>query len=395
MRFKIIIGVLVLIITSLAIWYFVPKTSNLNAANNSKSNAPAANKNNKNKGMRGNFNAPTPVRVTSAQMADFSIYYKALGTAVAQNTANVRSRVSGQLVEILFKEGQQVSKNTVLAKIDQRSYQAALAAAHGALLQAQAQLKNAELDLKRYQDLFAEDSIAAQTLDTQAALVAQYQGQVKANEARYMEAKLNLEFTQIKAPISGRLGLKQVDIGNLVGAGDTKPLVTITQTKPIMVQFTLPERELPLIISQYRRGDKLEVEVWDRDDKILLGVGILHSLDNQIDTATGTLKLKAEFANDNEVLLPNQFVNVKIKAQTITDAIIIESDAVQYGENGAYVYVVNNDTVRLQPISVGVLNNAQIVIEEGLKEGDLVVLEGTDRLRDGAKVTVVNPSNNN
>lgn len=251
----------------------------------------------------GAFGGPVPVRVAPATVGDFPLYYKALGTVTATNTVNVRSRVGGELVKINFKEGQRVKAGDLLAEIDPRSYQIALQQAEGTLAQNQAQLKNAQIDLERYKGLFAEDSIAKQTLDTQAALVAQYQGTIKTNQAAVGDAKLNLDFTRIRAPISGRLGLRQLDVGNLVAANDTTALVVITQTQPITVVFTLPETELSTVLSRYRSGAQLPVQAWDRGDTQQLG-GRAEQPDNQIDTTTGTLKFKAGFENQDEMLFP-------------------------------------------------------------------------------------------
>lgn len=341
-------------------------------------------------GFGGFDSGPTPVRVTAATEGDFSVYYKALGTVTALNTVNVRGRVSGQLVKLAFEEGQLVKEGDVLAVIDPRPFEVALQQAEGTLAQNLAQLRNAELDLKRYRDLYAEDSIAKQTLDTQEALVAQYRGTLKSNQAAVAEARLNLEFTRVKAPISGRLGLRQVDVGNLVNSSDATPLVVITQTQPISVAFTLPERDLPEVLERYRAGDRLLVEAWDRNDTRKLAEGVLHSLDNQIDTTTGTLKLKARFANEKETLFPNQFVNVRLRAATLDKAVLLSSSAVQHGSEGAFVYVVDADNkARVRNLQLGPSDGETTVIRDGLKAGERVVLEGTDRLRDGSEVEVV------
>ena len=345
------------------------------------------------KGGRGRFgdNGPVPVRVAPAQQGDFAIELKALGTVTAFNTVNVRSRVDGELVKVLFEEGQRVKAGELLAVIDPRRYEVALQQAEGALQQSRAQLQNAEIDLKRYRGLYAEDSIAKQTLDTQEALVNQYRGTVKTNQAAVNDAKLDLQFTQIRAPIGGRLGLRQVDIGNLINAGDATPLVTITQTQPISVSFTLPEGELPQV-RQARQADPqaLAVEAWDRSEKQRLAVGSLHSLDNQIDLATGTLKLKARFENAEETLFPNQFVNVRLRVCTREQATLIPSAALQYGSKGTFVYRLKDDsTVVVTPVQAGPSDGERTLIESGVAIGDRLVLEGTDRLKDGAKVEVI------
>lgn len=333
---------------------------------------------------------PVPVRVAEVTAADFPIELKALGTVTAYNTVNVRGRVDGELMKLLFTDGQRVKAGDLLAVIDPRPYQVALQQAQGAVLENQAQLKNAEIDLARYKGLYAEDSIAKQTLDTQSALVNQYQGTVKSNQASVAEAKLNLEFTQVRAPISGRLGLRQVDIGNLVTSGDELPLVVITETTPIAVMFTLPEAELPAVLKHYRAGETLAVEAWDRSEKNRLAVGQLETLDNLIDTATGTVKLKARFANADEMLYPNQFVNVRLRVETRKSVDVIPAAALQFGSQGPFVYIVDNeDKIRIRQVEVGPSNGETTLIEKGVKVGERVVLEGTDRLRDGNKVEVL------
>jgi multidrug efflux system membrane fusion protein len=341
----------------------------------------------------GDSTVAVPVRVAPAVLGDFPIYYKALGTVTAMNTINVRSRVAGELVKINFQEGQMVKAGDLLAEIDPRSYQIALQQAEGTLATNQALLKNAQLDVQRYRGLYAEDSIAKQTLDTAESLVNQYQGTIKTNQAAVGDAKLNLEFTRIRAPIAGRIGLKQLDVGNLVAANDTTALVVITQTKPITVAFTLPEKDLSAVITRYRSGDKLPVEAWDRGDLKQQANGVLASLDNQIDVTTGTLKFKARFDNQNEVLFPNQFVNVHLLADTLKQAVLIPTAAIQFGTNGTYVYAMDGDNkVKIRVLKTGANNEQQTVVSEGLTAGDRVVLEGTDRLRDGSAVEVVSDS---
>lgn len=338
----------------------------------------------------GALGGPTPVRVASVEQGAFEVYSKALGTVTPLNTVNVRSRVAGELVDVRFEEGQRVSAGDLLAVIDPRPYEVALQQAEGTLQQNRALLQNAQVDLKRYQGLFADDSIAKQTLDTQQALVNQYQGTLAANQAAVNEAKLNLQFTQIRAPIDGRVGLRQLDQGNLVAANDTTPLVVITQTQPMAISFTLPEGELPPVISRFRRGDELTVQAWDRGERILFGEGVLESLDNLIDPTTGTLKMKARFDNEAELLIPNQFVNVRLRVETLEDAILIPSAALQFGSRGNYAYVVGEDSkVELRTLEVGPSNGEKTVITNGLNVGERIVMEGTDRLRDGSEVEVV------
>lgn len=347
-------------------------------------------------GMRPGFGGatgPIPVRVAPAVIGDFPLYFKALGTVTALNTINVRSRVGGELVKIAFEEGQMVKAGDLLAEIDPRPYQNALLQAEGTLLQNQAQLKNAQVDLERYRGLYAEDSIAKQTLDTAAALVGQYQGTVKTNQAAVNDAKLNLEFTRIRAPITGRVGLRQLDIGNLVSANDTTALAVITQTQPISVVFTLPENNLDTVLARYRSGAKLPVEAWDRGDVKRQASGLLQSLDNQIDVTTGTLKFKARYENRDQSLFPNQFVNVHLLADTLKGVVLAPTAAIQFGTNGTFVYALEGDKkVTIKKLKIGASDGTNTVVTEGLTAGDRVVLEGTDRLKEGSEVEVVNDS---
>ena len=338
----------------------------------------------------GPWGGPVPVRLTEVGSGDFHIELKALGTVTALNTVSVRSRADGELVKVLFEEGQLVKAGDLLAQIDPRPYQVALQQAEGTLAQNQAQLKNAEIDLARYQGLFAEDSIAKQTLDTQQALVGQYKGTVKSNQAAVADARLNLDFTNIRAPISGRLGLRQVDLGNLIRSSDTTPLVVITQVEPIAVNFTLPEKDLPPVLAKVRANQKLLVQAWDRGEQQLLAEGELHSLDNQIDVATGTVKLKGRFSNAGEQLFPNQFVNVRLRVETRQQATLIPSAAVQFGARGTFVFVLGaDDKVQLRDIKVGASDGATSLIDSGVKVGERLVLEGTDKLKEGSQVQVI------
>ncbi|MGB6212864.1 MdtA/MuxA family multidrug efflux RND transporter periplasmic adaptor subunit [Pseudomonas mandelii] len=386
-----LLGLLVLLVIAGLCWKFWPAgTANKDGA------APkaVAGQTGKSGGMRPGFGGatgPIPVRVAPAVKGDFPLYYKALGTVTALNTINVRSRVGGELMKISFEEGQMVKAGDLLAEIDPRSYQNALLQAEGTLLQNQAQLKNAQVDVERYRGLFKEDSIAKQTLDTAEALVAQYQGTVKTNQAAVNDAKLNLEFTRIRAPITGRVGLRQLDVGNLVAANDTTALAIITQTQPISVAFTLPENSLDIVLARYRTGAKLPAEAWDRGDTKLQATGVLQSLDNQIDVTTGTLKFKARYDNRDQALFPNQFVNVHLLADTLKDVVLAPSAAIQFGTNGTFVYAMDGDKkVAIRQLKVGASDGENTVITEGLAPGDRVVLEGTDRLKEGSEVEVVN-----
>jgi len=386
-------GLLVLLVIAVLCWKFWPASSTSKDAAAPKAAVGHAGRSGSVRPGFGGATGPIPVRVAPATEGDFPLYYKALGTVTALNTINVRSRVAGELVKVAFEEGQMVKAGDLLAEIDPRPYQNALLQAEGTLLQNQAQLKNAQVDLERYRGLYAQDSIAKQTLDTAAALVGQYQGTVKTNQAAVNDAKLNLEFTKIRAPIAGRLGLRQLDVGNLVAANDTTALVIITQTQPISVAFTLPENSLDTVLGRYHSGAKLPVEAWNRGDTQLQATGVLQSLDNQIDTTTGTLKFKARFDNRDQSLFPNQFVNVRLLADTLKKVVLAPSAAIQFGTNGTFVYALDGDNkVQIRPLKVGDSNGESTVIKEGLAAGDRVVLEGTDRLKDGSAVEVVNDS---
>jgi len=335
-------------------------------------------------------NLPVPVRIATAAQQDIDIFLRSLGTVTAYNTVTVRSRVSGELVDVAFQEGQQVKAGDLLAQVDPRAFQVALDQARGTQMQNLAQLENARRDLQRYQALFKQDSIARQQVDTQAALVRQYEGTVKSDQANVDNAKLQLDYARITAPISGRLGLRQVDRGNLVSSSDTNGLVVITQTQPISVVFTLPETQLPEVRAELAAGKTLTVDAYDRADTRRIATGKLETLDNQIDVATGTLKLKARFDNADDALFPNQFVNVRLHVLTRKDVTAIPTAAVQQGSAGAFVFLVQDDnTIAVRQVKLGAINSGMVGVNEGLKPGDRVVTEGTDRLRAGAKVEIL------
>ncbi|WP_188982066.1 MdtA/MuxA family multidrug efflux RND transporter periplasmic adaptor subunit [Pseudomonas matsuisoli] len=369
-RFRILFIVLVAVAALIA-WWLWP------AANNPEQPAPGGQE-------------PVPVRAAVAREANFPVNLTALGTVTAFNTANVRARVDGLLTEIRFEEGQRVKAGDVLAVIDPRPYEVALQQAEGTLQENRAQLKNAQIDYDRYKGLFAQDSIARQTLDTQEALVAQYQGTIRANQAAVAQAKLDLQFTRVSAPIAGRVGLRQVDVGNLVAAGDTTPLAVITETQPISIAFTLPESDLPKVLKARREQSALVVEAWDRGERNRLAQGVLQSIDNQIDLTTGTVRLKARFDNEDESLFPNQFVNVRLQVQTIANATLLPSDAIQYGSIGTFVYVIGEgDKVEVRKVDVGPTDGPNIVVESGVKTGERVAVQGTEQLREGSQVEVI------
>ncbi len=333
---------------------------------------------------------PVPVRVAEVSRENLPVRIKALGTVTPANAVTVRSRIDGELVKLLFKEGQTVKQGQLLAQIDPRPYQVALAQAEGQQQENLVQLQNAEIELTRLQDLVAKNFVSKQQLTTQEALARQHRARTKTDEAVVDNARLQLSYTNITAPIDGRLGLRKVDRGNLIRSGDTEGLVTITQTRPINVVFTIPETELSDVLAATRSGDALVVEAWDRAEREQLATGTLASLDNQIDVATGTLKLKAAFNNDDGRLFPNQFVNVRLKVHVLTDALVIPNASVQYGAQGNYVFVVGDDsTVTVRPVTLGAAAGERIVVTQGLSANERVVLEGLDRLRDGRSVEVI------
>ena len=342
------------------------------------------------KGPPGVMTPMVPGRVPAAISENLDISLRGLGTVTAFNTVTVRSRVQGELIEVLFKEGDSVKAGDVLARIDPRPFEVALDQALGAQQQNQAQYENAKRDLQRYQTLRKQDSIAPQLLDTQAALVRKFEGLIKSDQATVDNARLQLSYTTITAPIAGRLGLRRVDAGNLLNANDPAGVVVITQTQPIAVMFTLPENDLPAVRAPRLEGKTLAVDAYDRADMNRLAEGKLASIDNQIDISTGTVKLKAEFANQTDALFPNQFVNIRMKVRTLQDALTIPAAAVQQGNRGAFVYVVEaGDLAAVKPVKIGDRSGERVVVLEGIKAGDRVVLEGTDRLRAGAKVRVI------
>jgi multidrug efflux system membrane fusion protein len=335
---------------------------------------------------------PQPVAAVAARRADVNVVQTALGTVSALRTVTVKPRVDGQLQEVLFTEGETVKPGEVIAQIDPVPLQVALAQAEGTLARDAAQLNNARLDLERYRKLLEQDSIAQQQVDQQAALVRQLEGTVKVSQAQVDNAKLQLSYARITAPIGGRLGLRQVDAGNMVRGSDATGIAVITQVDPISVLFTIPQDALPRVLARLDAGEKPAVEAWDREQKNLLARGTLVTADNQIDVATGTVKLKAQFPNREGKLFPNQFVNVRMVVDTLRDAVVVPSQAVQRGTQGTLVYVVRDDsTVALRPVTVGPTEGQLTAIESGLQPGERVVTDGVDRIREGAKVQVTEP----
>jgi membrane fusion protein, multidrug efflux system len=344
-------------------------------------------------GKKGAGGPPAVVGVRAVRVGPMDIVQTGLGTVTPRNTVVVRSRVDGPLRRVLFREGEMVRAGQLLAEIDPAPYEVALQQATGALARDEAQLRNARVDLERFRTLLAQDSIARQQVDTQEALVRQYEGTLLANRAQVDNAKLQLSYTRITAPIAGRAGLRLVDAGNLVRAGDATGLVTIAQIAPITVVFPIPEDALPPVLAQLKRGARLRVEAWDRANLNRLATGVLLTVDNQIDTQTGTVRLKAQFANDDGVLFPNQFVNVRLKLDQIADAILVPPSAIQRGREGTFVYALNDENrVRVVPVRPGPSTPEQVAVEGDLTAGTRVVIDGGDRLRPGMRVEVADRS---
>ncbi len=328
-----------------------------------------------------------PVAVATAERRDVPVYLKGLGSVTASNTVSVKSRVDGQLAQINFKEGQHVNQGDLLAVIDPRPFQLALEQAQANLFRDQAQLKDAQRNYERFKSLFDDSgAISQQQVDTQKAAADQLEGAVRADQSQIDNAKLNLVYSHITSPISGRVGLRLVDIGNMVHAADTNPLLVITQLQPIAVVFTLPEDSLQNV-SQHMHQSTLTVEAYSRDDQTKLATGKLLTIDNQIDQTTGTGRLKAMFDNPDDALWPNQFVNVRLLLETHKNTTVIPSVAVQTGPQGSYVFTVKPDkTVAVSPVTVSFTQNNVASITSGVAPGDIVVIDGQDKLQAGSKV---------
>jgi len=373
--------VLILAVTAIGVWFFRSRSSQANLAATG-ANGPAS----------GGKNAPravggVPVVVATAQQGDLPVFFDGLGTVTAFNTVTVRSRVDGQIVKINFTEGQTVKQGDSLIEIDPRPYQVQLEQAEGQLAKDQAQLRDVQVDFERFKLLFQEGVIAKQQLDSQQALVGQSSGAIKSDQAQIDSAKLQLTYSHIISPISGRVGLRLVDIGNMVHATDTNGLLVITQLQPITVLFSLPQDQLPQVMAKMRSGVKMNVEVFDRDDVAKIASGKLLTIDNQIDTTTGTYKLKSVFDNSKDELFPNQFVNVHLLVDTKKNVVLVPTTAVLRGAHGTYVFAVGPDnTVKIRNVIVAQSTGNVSGISNGLAAGDTVVTDGQDKLQDGTKV---------
>ncbi len=329
------------------------------------------------------------VRTGPVTQGNMPVYLNALGTVTSLATTTIKTQIVGKITEIAFKEGEYVKVGEFIIQIDPSPYQTALNQAEGQLARDQAQLEASKVDLTRYEGLMKQDSIARQQVDTQRALVRQNEGTVRADQAAVAMAKINLDYCRIVSPINGRVGLRLIDIGNYVQPSDSGGLVAITQTKPISVLFSLAQDTIPQFMPKLRSGEKLTVEVYSRDGTQKLATGQLETADNQIDTTTGTVKLRAMFANENEELFPNQFVTVKLIVDTLRDTTLAPSAAVRLGAPGSYVYVAKpDDTVTVRPVQVGPGNDMQVSIQDGLTPGEQVVIDGADRLREGASIRI-------
>jgi multidrug efflux system membrane fusion protein len=334
-----------------------------------------------------------PVVAVHARSGNMGVFLTGLGTATALNTVTVRSRVDGQLINVAFREGQVVHQGDLLAELDPRPFQVQLTQAEGQAAKDAATLKNTQLDLDRDRDLVAKGIMPKQQLDTQLSLVNQAEGAATSDQGQVESAKLNLVYTRITAPISGRVGLRLVDPGNIVHAADQNGLVVITQLDPIAVIFTIAEDSLPDVLQRAHAGTGLEVDAYDRDLTRKIATGKLLTVDNQIDQTTGTVKLKAEFANKNSALFPNQLVNARLRVDTLRNVVIVPSAAIQHSPHSTFVYVVkDDDTVETRDVTVRLTDGDETAVASGMTASDMVVTDGVDKLQPGTKVGVQAPN---
>jgi membrane fusion protein, multidrug efflux system len=373
---RIIVIVVVVVIVAAAAWFWFGRgAQDATKAGGSKGDASAR---------------PIPVVAAVARKGNINVYIDALGTVTPRNTVIVHARVDGQLMTVAFREGQDVKAGDLLAQIDPRPFEVMLTQANGQMAHDQALLKNAEIDLERYKTLLSQDSISKQQVDTQAALVRQYQGTIVTDQGAIDNAKLQLTYSRIAAPIGGRVGLRQVDPGNIVHASDANGLVTIAQITPITVIYPIPEDNVPRVVKRTQTGEQVIVDAYDRSGKNKLASGHLLTFDNQIDTTTGTVKLKAEFPNQDGALFPNQFVNVRMGVETHQDATLVPSAAIQRGAPGTFVFLVKPDqTVSVTPVKVGTVEGETTEVLSGIEPGNQVVVDGADKLREGSKIELI------
>jgi len=337
--------------------------------------------------------APMSIVPETVGKGDIGVNLNALGTVTSLGTVTIKSQISGYLTRVAFKEGDEVKKGDLIAEIDSRPYEATLAQAKGQLARDEAMLKGAQVDLTRYQNLAAQNAVPHQQLDTQVALVAQDQGIVEADRAAVKAAEVNLQYCHILSPLNGRVGLRQVDQGNYVTPGDATGIVVITQLQPISVLFTLPEDNLQAIAKRIREGAALPTAAYDRTGATRLAEGTLQTFDSQIDPTTGTIKLRAQFDNEARTLYPNQFVNIRLLLDTHKDVTTMSTAGIQRGVPGTFVYLVNADnTVSVRPVKLGVTDGDRVEVLSGIEPGDRIVIDGADKLRDGAKIIVRAPT---
>src|SRR5713101_535171 len=375
------------VLVGLGIWYFRGPRSNTEAQGPA---APGGASKGQGRQGAGAGGFVVPVVVATAQRGDLPVYFDGLGTVTAFNTVTVHSRVDGQITKINFQEGQFVRQGESLLEIDPRPYQVQLEQAEGQLAKDQAQLRDVQVNYERYQLLYKEGVIPKQQVDTQGAQVGQFEGSIKGDQGAIDSAKLQIVYSHVTAPISGRVGLRLVDVGNIVHATDSTGLLVITQLQPIAVIFSLPQDQLPQVASKLQKGDQLVVDAYDRDDSTKIESGKLLTIDNQIDTTTGTYKLKAVFNNDRNLLFPNQFVNVHLLADVKKDLVIVPASAIQRGPQGTYVYVVQTGkTAKIQTVTIALTTANSVGLSAGLNAGEVVVVDGQDKLQDGSQV---NPS---
>jgi membrane fusion protein, multidrug efflux system len=381
------IWLLVIAVAAGGYWYFRSRNASQAA------DPPAAGAQGKGRGgAAGNF--AVPVVVASSVRGDLPVYFNGLGTVTAFNTVTVHSRVDGQIDKVAFTEGQFVHQGELLVEIDPRPFQVQLEQAQGQLAKDEAQRKDAEVNLERFKLLFNEGVIPKQQLDTQAAQVGQFDGAIKTDQGQIDNAKLQLTYSRVTAPISGRVGLRLVDVGNIVHATDAQGVVVITQLQPISVIFALPQDQLPAVNAKLNSRVPLTVDAFDRDDTAKIASGKLLTIDNQIDTTTGTYKLKSTFNNENNVLFPNQFVNVHLLVDVKKDLVIVPAPAIQRGPQGTYVYAVGEgNTAKIKPVTIALTSGSSIGLSNGLNPGEVVVVDGADKLQEGSKVTPSTNSN--
>ncbi len=386
-------AVLLLALGGTVWWKFVPRAQD-SAARPAGAAGPASGPGAGAGGRRfGGAGGVQPVSVATARLQDIRVTVNAIGNLAASNTAVVHAQVSGTLQSIVFREGQQVQTGQLLAQIDPRSFQATVGQAEGALARDNAQLENARLDLQRYKDLVAKDAAPKQQVDTQLALVRQLEGTVRVDRSTLDSAQLQLSYTKVVAPTSGRAGLKQVDIGNVVQPGDANGIVSIAQTRPIALTFSIPAAQVPVLQARLKARQPLPVEAWDKGGAKLLATGQVATMDNAIDASTDTIKVKALFPNQDDALFPNQSVSVRLQLDNLSKVLAVPQAAVLRGAQGFYVYVVGEDnTVSTRVVKPGVVDGDWMAIEGRVQPGEKIVIDGVDRLRNGAKVEVIAPA---